>query len=199
MSNDVIAFVQARQGEVKRTNLEAVSEGARLAAGLGGRCVAVVMGSGAAEAARRMGRHGAARAIAVDEPAVHDYNGDVYGRTLAEIARARDPRAVVLSATAAGKDLAPRVAARLQAGYAADCTGVELREGRIVARRPVYAGKAIAEVGFESPVAVLSLRPNNFEVREVEGEARSRPHPRSPRACAPTSSSSGRAGAPPPI
>ncbi|RME70327.1 MAG: electron transfer flavoprotein subunit alpha/FixB family protein [Planctomycetota bacterium] len=171
MGNNVIAFVQCHDGEIKRTQLEAVSEGARIANALGGGCVAVVMGSGAADAAAGLGRYGARTARAIGDAAVAHYNGDIYGRTVAALAREHDAAVIVASATAAGKDLCPRVAAHLEAGYAADATGVRVEDGKLLVTRPVYAGKALIDVGFESDVAVVSLRPNNFEVSEGEGSA----------------------------
>jgi electron transfer flavoprotein alpha subunit len=171
MGNNVIAFALSQGGEVKRTNLEAVSEGARVAAALGGQCVAVVMGSGAADAAATMGNYGASRAVAVDGDAVAQYNGDIFGKTLAEVAKQNEAGVVLVSATAAGKDLGPRVAAHLEAGYAADATGVTADGGKVSARRPVYAGKSMIDVDFSSDVAVIALRPNNFEVTETGGAA----------------------------
>jgi electron transfer flavoprotein alpha subunit len=70
--------------------------------------------------------------------------------------------AAVFSASSLGKDLAPRVAARLGVGYAADCTGLEVQDGTIVATRPEFAGKLIAQVAPTGTPAVISIRPNVF-------------------------------------
>jgi electron transfer flavoprotein alpha subunit len=71
----------------------------------------------------------------------------------------------MFSATALGKDLAPRVAVKLEAGLAADCTALRIENGQLVATRPVYAGKALTDVVIQSPVKVFTLRPNVFTAR----------------------------------
>jgi electron transfer flavoprotein alpha subunit len=77
----------------------------------------------------------------------------------------------MLGATAMGKDLAPRVAVRLDAGLAADCTALSVRDGFIVATRPVYAGKALVDVRVNSAVGVYTLRPNVFTAGVSNGTA----------------------------
>ena len=81
---------------------------------------------------------------------------------IAEKARTGGYRAVVFAASATGKDLAPRVAAKLGVGTAADLTDLAVEGGAIIATRPVYAGKALQKVRVNSQPAVLSVRPNIF-------------------------------------
>jgi len=80
-----------------------------------------------------------------------------------------DPAVVLLAATSTGRDLAPRIAAALGAGYAASCTELAVEEGALTAVRPVYAGKAFQKVKVTTPVAVASLRPKNFPVDATRG------------------------------
>ena len=72
------------------------------------------------------------------------------------------PSAVLFGGSSMGRDLAPRVAARLGLGLASDCTALAVEGGRIVATRPVYAGKAIQKVTFPKSPALVSLRPKRF-------------------------------------
>jgi electron transfer flavoprotein alpha subunit len=78
---------------------------------------------------------------------------------------------VLLSATAQGKDYAPRVAVRLQAGFIADCVGLTIVDGTLTATRPVYAGKAMTDVKATSERQVITIRPNIFTAGEPSGEA----------------------------
>jgi electron transfer flavoprotein alpha subunit len=169
MGAKVIAFAEQREGSFKKSAFEAVSEAARLAAQLGGEAAAVVVGKGVEAIAAGLGAYGAARAIVADDAALERYNGDVYGKVVAEIVKKEGPAVVIFSATALGKDLAPRVAARLDAGLAADITGTKVAGGKFTARKPVYAGKSYVNLEFTRAPAVVSLRPNNFDVAHKNG------------------------------
>ena len=169
MGAKVLAFAEQRDGKWKKAAFEAVSEAARLAKQLGGEAAAIVVGSGVEGLAAGLGAYGAARAIVADDAAVAQYNGDVYGKVVAEIVKKEQPAAVLFSATALGKDLAPRVAARLDVGLAADIVATRVDGGKVLARKPVYAGKSYVELEFTRSPAVASLRPNNFEATSANG------------------------------
>lgn len=169
MGAKVIAFAEQRGGEFKKSAFEAVSEAARVAAALGGEAAAVVMGKGVEGIAASLGAYGAARAIVADDPSLEHYNGDVYGKVMAEIVKKEGPAVVLFSATALGKDLAPRVAARLDVGLAADITSTKVEGGKFTAKKPVYAGKAYIGIEFTRQPAVASLRPNNFDIARKSG------------------------------
>lgn len=167
----VAAVVLVQDGDVRRSNLEAVSEAARLASEMGGEAIAVAIGKGAQEAGAALGAQGVARVIAIDGDEVALYNGDIYGQSVAGALRGEEPQLVLVSATAAGKDLGPRVAAHLDCAFAGDCTGLSVDGAQVVIRRPVYAGKATLELVATTACAVATLRPNNFEVADGGAEA----------------------------
>lgn len=169
MGAKVIAFAEQRDGKFKKSAFEAVSEAARVAAQLGGEAAAIVAGKGVEGIAAGLGAHGAARAIVADDAALERYNGDLYAKAVADIVKKEGAAVVFFSATALGKDLAPRVAARLDVGLAADITGTKVDGGKFMARRPVYAGKAYVTLELTRAPAVCSLRPNNFEVSSKNG------------------------------
>jgi electron transfer flavoprotein alpha subunit len=106
--------------------------------------------------------------VAKDE-ALAEYSPAVYAAVVAEAARAGSYDALLFPATAQGKDLAPRVAALLDAPMAADITRLEVDGGKLVAVRPIYSGKALARITFQSSPCVLSLRPNLFGAEETGG------------------------------
>jgi electron transfer flavoprotein alpha subunit len=166
----ILTFAEQREGRLKKASREVVSEGRRLADLLGAPLKAVLLGSGVEALAAELSRHGAEEVILADDPALLHYSPEGYTWALAAAARQEDPATFLLPATAMGRDLAPRVAAALEAGLASDCTGLSLEGGRLVARRPVFAGKALATVAWPGEgLQVASLRPNVFPVAERIG------------------------------
>ena len=101
------------------------------------------------------------RVLAAQHADFARYNPDGFAATIASIAPGYV--AVVFAATATGKDLAPRVAARLGVGLATDAVGLAVEGGGIVATRPVYAGKVLQKVRLTGVPALVSVRPNTFE------------------------------------
>jgi electron transfer flavoprotein alpha subunit len=95
--------------------------------------------------------------------------------TAADLIRGTDVRVAVFSASVEGRDLAPRVAARLGAGLAADVTSFEVSGDDLVARHPVYTGKAIATLRVTGALAVVSVRPGAVAPDELAGQGRVEP------------------------
>jgi electron transfer flavoprotein alpha subunit len=169
---DVLAVVEQRDGVVRGVAHEVVSTAARVAEALGGEAHALVIGPpGVGEAAAALGQFGASTVHAAEHDALSGYNPEGYASVAATAAGERSYAAVLFGATAQGRDLAPRVAARLDVPLAADVTQVEVRDGVLDIVRPVYAGKAFARLRFEAAPVVLSLRPNVFPLREGTGAA----------------------------
>ena len=166
----VLVFVEQREGRVRPVSREALGEATRLATSLGGPVVAVCPAA-ADPGLAALGAAGADRAILAHHDAFGFYHAAGYARAVAAAAEAVKPAAVLFAASAMGKDLAPRVAARLDLGLATDCTKLEAQGGRLVATRPVYAGKAIQTVTFTRAPALVSIRPKNFAPVERDGAA----------------------------
>jgi len=161
-----VAIVPVFDGTVKKAALEAVSESRRAADALGGEAVAVAIGTGAQGAAAGLGKHGAQRVVVCEDAALAPYNGDIWGKVAADAVASLAPKAVFVTATSLGKDLAPRAAAHLGASYSADSTAVAAEGGALKVTRPVYAGKSIITLGLGDGVAFVALRPNNFEITD---------------------------------
>jgi electron transfer flavoprotein alpha subunit len=162
----VLVFVEARDGQIKSTSLEAVSEARRLAdKGSLGEVFAVVPGS-KGDGAAALGAYGADRVWTVDHELVARYQPESYVACVLEAVKQASPRVILFPASAMGRDLAPRVAARLGAGLASDCTALDWQGGALVATRPVYAGKAISTVRIAATPALASLRPRAFPQTE---------------------------------
>ena len=168
---EVVVFVEQRDGQVKRSALEVVAQGRALTDRWNGTMEAVLIGTGLEAAARQVATYGPDRVIRLEHPLLETYSPEGYARALAPCADGA--RALMMSATAMGRDLGPRVAARLGAGLASDCVGWDLDgAGALQVVRPVYSGKARATVAFSGDgPAILSLRPNVFPPAAAAADA----------------------------
>lgn len=166
----ILVFVEQRDGRLKKAAVEAVSEGRRLADQLGAELHVALLGSGLDRLAGDLAGWGADCLHTADHPELQYYSAEGYSHVLAGMIGQLSPTVFLLPATAMGKDVAPRVAAICNAGLATDCTALSVEDGRLVARRPVYAGKAIATVRWaEGSIQMASLRPNVFPAETREG------------------------------
>jgi electron transfer flavoprotein alpha subunit len=106
--------------------------------------------------------YGATKIITVQDPRLHYYSTTAYAKILAEIAVKEAASVIFFPASQMGKDLSPRVAAKLDAGIASDAIALKVVGGDIIATRPVYAGKAMIDVKVTSAIKIFTLRPNVF-------------------------------------
>ena len=157
----ILVFVEQRDGQVRSVTREALGEAVRLAASLGGPIVGVCAAASDPGLAP-LGEAGASEILLAAHPAFHRYEAAGYTRAVAAAVDRVKPSVVLFPASSMGRDLAPRVAARLGVGLAADCTALAVEDGRLVATRPVYAGKAFQRVTFTAAPALASLRPKMF-------------------------------------
>lgn len=152
---DVLAILEQRGGTLKKVSHETLTAARRVANGLGGEVHALLIG-GTDDMGNSLGAFGADRVLVASDQALGDYQADRYA-TIA--AAAGEYPVVIVAATALGKDLAPRVAARRGAALAADVTQIRYDDG-IVVTRPVYAGKAVYTLKVTATPCVISVRPN---------------------------------------
>lgn len=167
----IIAFAEERGGRFKKSSWETVQAAAGIAKSLGAEFSALAIGNGVALSAGELGRFGAQRVIAVDDPSLANHSNTAFASVIAAVAKSEGAAMVFLPASQMGKDLAPRVAVKLEAGLASDCIALRVDSGDVIATRPVYAGKALLEVKVTTPVKVFTLRPNVFTATAVEGTA----------------------------
>ncbi len=163
----VLVYAEARDGELRPVASEAVTAGGDLAEQLGGSVDVFLLGPpGMAQRAADLGRYGADRIFVAEDPAFSSYAADAAVRFCEYLVGREAYDAVIFPASAQGKDLAPRTAARLDRGLATEVVSVGVDGGRPVATRPMFAGKAIATVTFAELPALISVRPNVFRPRE---------------------------------
>jgi electron transfer flavoprotein alpha subunit len=129
--------------------------------------ILVLGGPGAAKAAEELRGYGAAKVLLCEDPSLSDYVAEHFAPTVAEAAKGCS--LVCATATSFGKDLLPRVAARLDAAFAGDCSGLQGQGGKLVFRRPTYAGNAYASVELSSAVMVATVRQSEFEAAAPQG------------------------------
>lgn len=159
----VLAVLEQRDGVLRKVSHEVVTGGRRLADALGSGSVdALVVAAGPVRGTDVLGGFGADKVITLTNPAFGSYAPEGYARAIVDRVGAGGYRAVVFAASATGKDLAPRVAARLGRPLAQDVTDLAVESGAVIAVRPVYAGKALLKIRVAGSPAVLSLRPNVF-------------------------------------
>jgi electron transfer flavoprotein alpha subunit len=160
MGNNVLVIAEQRDGVLKKVAFEMLGVGAKLAGALDGNVEAALLGSGLGSLPDTLAQFGAARVYAADDPALAMYSSEGYSNTLAALIGKVGPAIVLVGATAMGKDLAPRLAAKLGVGLASDCTALEIDDGRLLATRPIFAGKALAKVKLDGDPQVATVRPN---------------------------------------
>lgn len=158
---NVFAFVETRGADVRKVGLEAVTAARLLADKIGGEVQALLLGPpGIAGKAAQIGQHGADVVIVVEHASLANYNPEVATATAADRIRAGGHRAAVFSTSAQGRDLAPRVAARLDAAIVTDVLSFEVEGDSIIVRHPMNIGKVIATIGIGGTPAVIAMRPN---------------------------------------
>jgi len=158
----IIVFAEHREGQIRKVTFENIT----LAKSLGVPFEVVLMGNTAENAVETLARYGAEKIIKVSLSGLDTYSPDGYAKALAELIKKEKADILMLGATATGKDLAPRVAALLDAPAATDCIHVELQGDRLKLVRPMYAGKVHANIRLNGTVQILTVRPNVYSAIE---------------------------------
>jgi electron transfer flavoprotein alpha subunit len=164
---NVLAVVEQRDGALRRIAEEVVTAAKQVADAQGGEVHALLIGGeGVESAAGSLGKFGAAKVLVAADARLADYVGGLYATTVAEAAKAGGYGVVIFGASTQGRDLAPRVAARLDVPLAADATALDVEGTDVVITRPVYAGRAFARVTLNAEPCIVSVRANTFRPTE---------------------------------
>ncbi|HEY3496524.1 MAG TPA: electron transfer flavoprotein subunit alpha/FixB family protein [Polyangiaceae bacterium] len=167
MPNALVVAEISETGEVKKATLSAIAFAKTAAPAVGGSFSILVLGSAAKKAAAELTGYGAAKVLVCEDPSLAHYTAEHYAPTVA--AAGQGFSLIVATATSQGKDLLPRVAARLDAGFAGDCSGIAVEGGRLLYRRPMYAGNAFGTVELTTPIQVATARQSEFEPAAPSG------------------------------
>jgi len=147
-------------GSVRRVSLELLGKAAELAATRGTETVAVLIGHQLDGHVGLLGQAGADRVLLVDDPALATYGTESYASVLSHLIGARAPAVVLVPSTYAGRDLAPRVAARLGLGLTGDCIDLSLDEaGHLVQWKPAFGGNVVAPILSSTSPEMATVRP----------------------------------------
>ena len=167
----ILAVAEQKGGALRRAAHEAVTAARTLAESLGAETHALLLGgSGIESLAPELAKYGADTVHVAAGDALGDYAPDAYAATVAEFVKAGGFHTVVFAASSNGRDLAPRVAARLDVPLASDATAIEVKDGALSVTRPVFAGKALASVVVDAEPRLVSIRPNVFTPQERAGQ-----------------------------
>jgi len=166
---NVLAFAEARGGELRKVAFEAVTAARKLADASGGGEVHVLLagGPGIGGKAEQLGKYGADVVYVAESADFATFARESLAATLADRAKAGSYRAVVLGFSAQGRDLGPRVAARLDAPIASDVTDFTVSGDSITVKHPAYANKVIMSLTITGSPVVLSIRPSAFTAAEA--------------------------------
>ncbi len=168
--NKILVFLEGKDSTLKRTSYETISAARDLAAKLNIPYTGVII-NGSEEQIKSAGDYGLADVINARHALLEKYSSTAAAAVVHQAAKAENADILLFSSNAKGYELAPRVAAKSEAGYIADCVGLDIQDGSIIAKKPVYAGKAQIRVKANTNVRVFSLRPNVFTATKTENPA----------------------------
>jgi electron transfer flavoprotein alpha subunit len=168
----VFVFAQQVDNKLAGVSYELLGKAQDLAKDLNCGVSAVLLGSKVEGLCDKLAKYGAERVILVDDPALEIYMTEPYAYALSEVVKKYKPEIVLYGATAIGRDLAPRVSARIHTGLTADCTGldIEAETKNLLMTRPAFGGNIMATIvcaDFRPQMA--TVRPGVMPRREKEG------------------------------
>jgi electron transfer flavoprotein alpha subunit len=166
MAKGIFVIAEQRDGALRKVSFELASAARKLADQTGDEVSAILLGSGIESLAAGLGKFGVDKVFVGDNAALEPYVTEAHAQVVAKILKDNDAAIALFGASVQGKDLSARVAAKLAGGLATDCTDVKVDGGKLVAVRPMYAGKCFGEVVFNTTPAMASLRPNVFAAVE---------------------------------
>ena len=164
--NGVWVFAEQREGQLQKVSLELLGEGRKIADKLGSKLTALLIGNKVQNLVEDLSRHGADEVLVVDAPELEHYTTDGSTKAICELANAKKPNIIFIGATFIGRDLGPRVAARLETGLTADCTSldVDVESGDLLQTRPAFGGNLMATIVCpDHRPQMATVRPGVFE------------------------------------
>ncbi len=170
MANKILAVLEQRDGLLKRSAFETVSAAYKIASELNLEAEAVVVGNDISNI-NDIGNYGITKVVHLKNADLVNYSSSGYRDTILNYATEVNADYIMLANTSLGKDLAPRLAVKLGAGCLMDCVKLDTSSGELTATRPVYAGKALVDVKFNSDKKVITIRPNVFKAQPSENSS----------------------------
>lgn len=169
MARKVLVMGEVRDGSLRNVSFEAVAAAKTIAEG--GEVVGLLIGESVASFANELIHYGADRVVTVENEKLKSYTSDGYAQAFLAVYGEEKPEGIVFGHTALGKDLSPKLAAKLEAGLVSDVTALEVTGGNVVFTRPIYSGKAFEKKIVTDGILFATVRPNNIKPLEKD-EAR---------------------------
>jgi len=169
MANKILVFVEQRDGQIKKSSFEAARMASSLAGKTGAEAEALIFGSNV-ENIEKLGNYGIKTVYFYKHNDLQVYAPKAYTELASKHIIESGAGIILFANTAMGKDIAPHIAAKVDAGIAMDVIAIDPEGGDLIASRPVFAGKAIEDLKITSSVKILTLRPNVFPAGEPENQ-----------------------------
>jgi electron transfer flavoprotein alpha subunit len=170
MARKVLVLSEVRDQELRNVSFEAIAAGKTISEG--GEVVAVLLGENVSSLSSELIQHGANRVVTVEDKKLSTYTPDGYSQAVLAVIKSENPEGIIFGHTALGKDLSPKIAAKLNSGLISDATAIEVSGGNIVFTRPIYSGKAFEKKIVTAGIIFATIRPNNIPSLQKD-EARS--------------------------
>ena len=174
MAKKVLVLGETREGALRNVSFEAIAAAKKISGG--GEVVGVLIGDSVADFGAELIAYGADRVVTVEHPHLKSYTSDGYGQAFMAVVEQENPEGLVFGHTAVGKDLAPKIASKLQAGLISDVTDIEGEGDDAVFIRPIFSGKAFEKVKLKEGIDFITVRSNNIaplERQERSGDVSS--------------------------
>ncbi|MGE6412694.1 electron transfer flavoprotein subunit alpha/FixB family protein [Planococcus kocurii] len=174
MAKKVLVLGETREGALRNVSFEAIAAAKKISGG--GEVVGVLIGDAVADFGAELVAYGADRVVTVEHPHLKSYTSDGYGQAFMAVVEQEKPEGLVFGHTSVGKDLAPKIASKLQAGLISDVTDIEGEGDEAVFIRPIFSGKAFEKVKLKDGIDFITVRSNNIaplERQERSGEVSS--------------------------
>lgn len=162
----ILVYMEIRDGKIKKSSFEVLSEAKRRGDEMGLEANAVCVGHGIDALAPEAFRYGAAKVFILENTLLGHYSPSGYAQALFSLVEEVKPAVILFAATSMGRDLSPRLAAKLGVSLASDCTQTAIQDGKLEVLRPIFAGKAFARFTFKASPQMATLRPNVFPVAD---------------------------------
>ncbi|MGN1385524.1 MAG: electron transfer flavoprotein subunit alpha/FixB family protein [Bacillus sp. (in: firmicutes)] len=160
MARKILVLGEVRDGALRNVSFEAIAAG-KVAAD-GGEVVGVLIGESVQSLGNELIQYGADRVVTVEDAKLKQYTSDGYSQALLQVIESENPEGLIIGHSAQGKDLAPRIASKLDSGLISDVTALEEAGGNVVFVRPIYSGKAFEKKIIKDGLIFATIRPNNI-------------------------------------
>ena len=167
----VLVFAELSAGQVKKSSFEAAYYGSKVAQQMGTTCTAVAVGPAVAGQLEALGAYGVEKVLHLDDASMAEFYSKAYTKAIAEAASASGSSVVVLSHNSTGKSLAGRLAARMDGALVSGAISLPDTTDGFVVRKPVFSGKAYADISLNRDNKIISVNPNSFQPEKGEGSA----------------------------